>query len=240
MKLVSKFAASIILAASAAPVLAQSAGDFMLAAGWFHIMPQDKSTPIHVTSPFNAILAGSGATVESVDTLAFSANYFVTDNWVVGLDLGVPPKYKLDGTGSLSPIGRLGTAKQWAPALLGKYFFGDANARFRPWLGLGVAHVSYTNIDLTQNFKHFIGQSFLDSTASTDVDIDTRWAAVYNAGLSYAINKNWYAALSISYLPLKARADLTTKTNGPLGTVRSNTTVTIDPIVTYLHVGYRF
>jgi len=237
----------VILAASTAFVsstsFAQSAGDFMVNAGWFHIAPQDSSTPLSSTSSsssFAVTLPGSGATAEKSDTLGVSFSYFITDNWAASFDLGVPPTYKLDGAGTLSPVGRIGKARQWAPAVLGKYYFGGANSKLRPSLGLGVTHVNYTNIELTNNFQHFAGSTFLDPNAITTVKLSSAWAPVFNAGLSYAINENWSANFSVSYIKLKTTGTLTTPTNGPLGTVTSTTKLTLDPIVTYLNIGYRF
>jgi len=235
--------ALVFLGASATLVtptsFAQSAGDTILSAGWFRIAPQDSSTPIEVTSPLKTTLAGSGATAESSNTLGFSATRFLTDNWAVALDLGVPPKYKLNGTGTLAGVGRIGTAKQWAPALLAKYYFGDAKTPFRPSVGLGATRVSYTNIELTSKFQQEIGKKFSDPNATTTVDLDTSWAPVFNVGLSYAINKDWYANFSVSYVKLETKANLTTKTT-TLGTVSSNTTLTLNPLVTFLNIGYRF
>ena len=239
--------AFVVLAASTALVtsasFAQSAGDFLVSTGWLHIAPQDSSTPISATSSNNSFavtLPGSGATVESSDTLGLSLSYFFTDNWAASLDLGIPPTYKLNGTGSLSPVGRIGKARQWAPAAIAKYYFGNANSQWRPSLGFGVTHVNYTNIELTNNFQHFIGSTFLDPNAVTTVKLSSAWAPVFNAGISYAINKDWYANFSVSYVKLKTTGTLTTPTNGPLGTVTSTTKLTLDPIVTYVTIGRRF
>ncbi len=234
-----KLVAATILAASALPVLAQSAGDTVLSVGWFRIAPQDSSDALQVVSPIQQTLRGSGSTVEKSDTLGFSLNHFLTDNWALTLDLGVPPTYKLDGTGTLASVGRLGSAKQWAPTVLVKYYFGDANTQFRPLVGLGVSRVWYTNIELTSNFQRSIGALFSDPTASSSADIDSSWAPVILVGGSYAINKDWYAGLTVSYLKMKADATVTTKTN-TLGTVTSKSHVDVNPLVTFLNIGYRF
>lgn len=227
-----------------APSFAQSAGDTILSAGWLHIAPQDSSTPLTSTSStvpsFSNTLAGSGATAESSNTVGLSISNFLTDNWAAVLDIGIPPKYKLNGTGSLASAGRIGTAKQWAPAVLGKYYFGAPNAQWRPSLGFGFARVSYTDIELTGAFQQNLGARLGNPNAVTTANLSNSWAPVFNAGLSYAINKDWYANLSVSYLKLKTDGNLTTVTNGPLGNVTSKTTLTLDPLVTYLNVGYRF
>ncbi len=243
---VTKLAALTVLAASTSAAFAQSAGDTIVSAGWANIAPQDSSTPLQITgpAPLARTLTGTGASVDKTNTLGFAVSRFITDNWVASLDLGVPPTYKLYGTGSLSSVGQIGEAKQLAPALLGKYYFGDAHTAFRPYVGLGVTRVSYTGVSLTSNFQNTVaGTLGLLSggqvvAGGTSANLESSWGSVFNVGASYAINKDWYAGLSVSYVRLKTTADLTTSSN--IGNVTSTTTLTLNPIVTYLSVGYRF
>ncbi|PRC91681.1 OmpW/AlkL family protein [Solimicrobium silvestre] len=238
-----KFAALAILAASAAPSFAQSAGDTVVSAGWAHIAPQDSSTPLVITSPNIPGVAGpkvgSGASVDPTNTLEVSIDRFLTDNWVASLDIGVPPTYKLIGTGTFAPIGQIGTAKQWAPALLGKYYFGTAQTAFRPILGLGIAHVSYSDVSLSNSFQTYGQQQGFDSSAVSTAKLGSSWVPVFNAGASYAIDKDWYASFTVSYVKLKTTADLTINPT-LVGSVQGNTTLTLNPIVLYAAIGYRF
>lgn len=45
--------------------------------------------------------------------------------------LGIPPKFKLYGTGTLDRVGELGLTRQWNRRL-GKYYFNDAGRAFVP------------------------------------------------------------------------------------------------------------
>lgn len=243
---VAQVVALALLAVSAAPVMAQSAGDNIVSTGWVHIAPQDSSTPLSITSP--ASLAGpipnSGASVKSTDTLGFSITHFFTNNWAGSFDLGIPPTYKLEGTGSLAAVGQIGEAKQLAPTLIAKYFFGQPQSVFRPFVGLGASRVSYTGVSLTDTFQGAVRNTLAYDTAGqviavgTSAKLEDSWASVFNVGASYAINKDWYAGFSLSYLKLKTKADLTTQSN--VGPIMSTTTLTLNPIVTYLSIGYRF
>jgi outer membrane protein len=50
-------------------------------------------------------------------------------------------------------------------------------------------------------------------------------------------------SLSVSYIPLKTDADITGNPGGPaaaLGPQRYKTSITLDPIVSFLSVGYKF
>ncbi len=239
-----KIAVVAIAAAFSSTSFAQSAGDNVVNVGWYHIAPQDSSTPLSFTSPMATTLTGSGAGVEKADTLGFSITHFFTANWSASLDLGVPPTYKVVGTGTLSGVGEIGTAKQLAPTLLGKYFFGEANSQIRPFVGLGAAHVSYQDIKLNSSFQSALsGNLALISggqivATTTSASLNSSWAPVYTAGATYAFNKDCSVSFSVSYLGIKTTADLSTASN--VGPILSTTTMKIDPVVTYLSVGYRF
>ncbi len=246
-----KIAALAVAAAFSSAASAQSANENVINLGWYHIAPQDSSSPLTITTPAVGQVPDTGASVKSSDTLGFSWTHFITDNWAGSLDLGIPPTYKFQGTGILSSVGQIGQAKQWAPTVLGKYFFNDPNAQFRPFVGLGVSHVSYKDISLSSNFQGAIQQEFAAvgqqlgipvTAGTTTASLNSSWVAVANVGGSYAITKQIYASFSVSYLDLKTTADLTTPITTPLGTSNalSHTTLKIDPIVTFLAIGYRF
>ncbi|WP_211444401.1 OmpW/AlkL family protein [Collimonas humicola] len=225
-----------VIAALAAPVMAQQAGDTIVSAGWAHISPQDSSEPLKISG--NAI-HDSGAGVANADTLALQITHFLTDHFAITADMGMPPTFKLAGEGALERVGQIGTAKLWSPALLAKYYFGDAQSKFRPFVGVGAAYVWYSDIRTTDKFVQTLSGMTAGNTSSpTSVSLSNSLAPVANIGLAYNFDKNWSANFSVSYVKLKTAADLTTQT--PAGPVYSTTKLTLDPIVTLLTVGYRF
>lgn len=236
-----KIAALSLFACCAAPVMAQSAGSIVVNAGWAHIAPNDSSTPLAITSPNAAAgaIPGSGAGVESTDTLGVAVNYFYTNNLVFAADLGVPLTYQLHGEGSLAGVGKIGQAKQWAPTALVKYFFGDSKAKLRPYIGGGVTYVRSSDVELTTRFQQTIGAKFGNPSAVTTAELSSGFAPVITAGLSYEVATNWYASVSLSYVNLKTDADLTTLST-KIGTVKSKTSLTLDPLVGFASIGYRF
>lgn len=237
--LLPKIAALSVMVACAAPAMAQTAGSNIVNLGWFHLAPRDSSDPIQVTSPIQRTLTGSGSSVTNADTLGFALTHFFTDNVALTADLGIPPKFKLNGTGTLAGVGELGSAKQWSPALVAKYYFGEAKSAFRPFVGLGVTYVWYDDVNLTPGFQRYAGTNFGNPNATTTASLSSSWAPVFNLGGVYNIDDRWSVGLSVSYIPLKTKASLTT-TNTALGTVRSETEVKINPVVTFLSVGYKF
>jgi outer membrane protein len=220
---------------------AQSAGSIYLSTGWFHFAPQDSSDPLKVLSvggtPVNQYQAGTGAGIDNSDTLGFSAGYFITDHIAAEAELGLPPKFDLEGTGTLTPYGTLGTARQWSPALLFKYYFRDPAATFRPYAGLGVTYVWFTDAQITNSqFESGVLHG------PTSVSTDRSWAPVFNLGFNYAITKHWFAGASVSYIPLSVTAHLSTNAATPVGTlnVQSEAKIKLNPIVTFVKIGYVF
>jgi len=220
---------------------AQSANTIFLTTGWFHFAPIDSSGPLKETSvggsPVGVSLPNTGAGLSNADTGGFTAGYFITDHIATEFVLGIPPTFDLTGEKSYSQYGTLGTAKQWSPALLLKYYFRDAQASFRPYAGIGVTYVWFTDAQITNStFQNNVLHG------PTDVSTDRSWAPVFNAGFTYAFTQHWFAGFSLSFVPLHATAKLTSQAQTPVGTltVKSEAKLTLNPIVTYVNIGYRF
>ena len=231
-------AATALLASSA---YAQKAGDWVVGGGALHYAPQDKSQPLRFVQPVEREMVGSGADVKSSTTLGLNVHYFLTDNWAVEGVLGIPPELKLNGEGTLARVGEIGKARLYAPSVLGKYFFGDANDKFRVSLGLGVTYSNFRSIKLSNNFQNALGGTLglPAGAAASSAKIDSKWAPVLNVGANYAIDKNWGVTFSVSYVPMKTNATVTTKVNGNTVAV-AKTRITLDPIVPFLYVTYKF
>jgi outer membrane protein len=232
-----KVAAMSMLAASSFPAFAQSAGSNVVNLGWFHLDTHDSSEPLNVTQgpPPLGRIPGSGAEVDSADTLGIAYTHFFTDNFALTLDAGVPPKFNLQGTGTLAPLGHLGSAKQWSPAVIAKWYFGNADDKFRPFVGIGATHVWYTSVNLSRSLQTRLA----GPTGTASADLSSSWAPVANVGLTYNFDKNWSLGFSVSYIPLDTDAELTGRVGNTVVS-RARTKLTLDPLVTFLSVGYKF
>ena len=230
-----------VAALGSASAFAQQAGSWQVGAGWLHFAPQDSSDPLRFTSPVNRTVAGSGAGVGNADTLGVNATYFVDDHWATQLELGVPPKFKLSGEGTLARLGEIGSAQQWSPTLLVKYYFNDSNATLRPYLGLGATYVFYRKVELSQSLQGAIAAQIGAPAAlsRTSADLDSSFAPVFNVGAAYKLNKNWGMVASVSYIPLKTKATLTTSVGGR-DVATSETRLKLNPIVPYIGLTYTF
>lgn len=241
--LLPKIAALSLCAACAAPAMAQTAGSNIVNVGWFHLAPQDSSETLRINSPavIAGPIAGTGASVSNADTLGLAFTHFFTDNFAVTTDLGIPPTFKLTGTGTLAGVGQVGKAKQWSPAVIAKWYFGDGNSKFRPFVGAGVSHVWYSSIELSDQFQRALSNRFtgVPGAAKSKADLSSSWAPVLNVGAIYNFDKNWSLGFSVAYIPLKTEADITTTLVNGLQ-VKSSTRLTLNPVVTFLSLGYKF
>lgn len=239
--LVSKVVPLAILAAVAAPASAQKAGDNIFSAGLFYIHTMDSSKPMKTNGVEQP---GTGSTVGDATTLGLAYTRFLTDNWSVTIDGGIPPKFKLDATGTLAQAGisEIGNALQWSPAIVAKYNFGNASDKLRPFVGAGMTYVWYSNIKTTDKFQEVMSQKVSRNPAMTtlksDISLSSSFAPVLTAGLNYNLEKNWSVGASVSFIPLKTDAEVMTET--PMGKVKTETTLTLNPLVFFLNVGYKF
>jgi outer membrane protein len=236
----------VVLALAGAGVAsahAQTAGTFYVATGWFHFAPQSSSDPVQVLSvggrPVPAPLQSvpnTGARIDSSDTLGLGLGYFITDHLAAEIEAGIPPKFDINGADSLSAFGKLGSARLWNPTLLFKWHFLKPDSKIRPYVGVGVTRVWFTDAQLTN--------TAFESTVlggPTSVSTDRSWAPVFNLGVNYSLSKHWFAGVSVSYIPLSTTAHFTTTNAAPLGLTRlSQAKIRLDPIVTYAKIGYAF
>lgn len=153
------------------------------------------------------------------------------------------------------------TARAWTPALEVQYQFGKTGVnKFRPYLGIGLMYAYFNEIKLDKGIEsdlvaagHMI-QNLLDgnpgasldkiptdNTMKVNVDADTAIAPIVTAGFTYDITPQWYGVASVSYAKLSntATIDVVNETTGQQ-VIHSTTKIDIDPLITYLGVGYRF
>jgi outer membrane protein len=235
-----KMLAAGAVMALAGTAQAQSAGSNIISLGWFRVMPNSSADPLTVDSingrPVGMVRPNTGADIESADTLGIAFSHFFTDNISAEFVVGIPPKHDVKGNGDYAQYGKLGSVRQWSPAVLVKYHFFEAKTKFRPYVGLGVNYTWFT--DETISNQDFVNHAFGIPGAKMTASADSSWNPVFNIGANYAITDNWFVGLSVSYLPLSTRATFTTQA-GPV-TIVSHTKIKIDPVVTFLSVGYKF
>ncbi len=73
------------------------------------------------------------------------------------------------------------------------------------------------------------------------VDATDALAPIVTVGFTYDSKPNWFATASISYAKLDNTATISVvNTNNNAKLIQAKTKIEIDPLITYLGVGYRF
>ncbi|BBA40718.1 outer membrane protein [Burkholderia contaminans] len=266
-------------AAAVAPLAAhaQSAGSNVVTLGWFHIMPQQSSTPMTTNvapTPINTPLRlppsftspGTGLHTSGADTVGLTVSHFLTDHIAVTSVAGVPPVFKVSGQGTIKPpgpAGALGTqniglasvnpivksVRQWSPAAILQYYFGAANAKFRPFLGLGVSYNWFSDLQLNTNFikqtQDNLGAVLAagagkPGTTSVEAKASSSWQPVFNAGLQYNMTEHFGLIASVTYIPLKTTSTVTIKAADGTVLSESKSDLKADPIISYVGMTYKF
>lgn len=218
---VTLLAAAAVLAA-APGAMAQSAGQWTVKGGIGKITP--KVTSGDVSAP---ALPGSKAAVGPDTQPVFAVAYGWTDHVSLELDLGLPYEHEISGAGAIQGAGVLGTVKSLPPTLFAYYRFFEPEATVRPYAGVGLTYAYFT--DETGSGK---------MTALSDIGgppttftIDSKFAATFQIGAVYNINKRWFVDANISKTFLKTKV---TFSSGQTQDMK------LDPQAVTLAVGYKF
>ncbi|MCT9978478.1 OmpW family protein [Acinetobacter sp. I-MWF] len=153
------------------------------------------------------------------------------------------------------------SARAWTPAIQAQYYFGKSGVnKFRPFVGAGLMYAYFNEIEINSGIEndliragHMI-QNIHDGKAGASlegkpssgnmkvkVDATDTIAPIVTAGFTYDFKQNWFATASISYAKLDNTATITVlNTNNNAKLIQAKTKIEIDPLITYLGVGYRF
>ena len=162
---------------------------------------------------------GADAEVGNATTAIFVYERLFTPN--VGLEfvLGVPPRLKAKATGSVAFLGDdVLSAKNVAPTLLLNYHFFAPSDSLRPYFGAGINYTRFADVK---------------SSLAPDVKMGSSTGLALQAGVNYAINKDWGLFASIAKLKVKSKVVA-------VGPTVLTTTVDFRPLVYSAGVSYQF
>ena len=133
---------------------------------------------------------GADAEVGDVSTVVLVIERRLTPNLSAELVLGIPANIRAKATGSVAFLGNdILSAKNLAPTLLVNYHFGDANQALRPYVGAGINFTTFRSIK---------------SSLAPKVEMSDSVGLAVQAGLNYAINKQWGLYGSIARVDVKS------------------------------------
>lgn len=144
-------------------------------------------------------------------------SYFFTPNIALELVLTYPQKHDV----SVNGIGDIGSIKQIPPSLFAQYHFATGTG-FKPYVGAGITWMYITDNNLS-----------VPGAGSILEVRKSNWGFGLQAGVDYALTKNWYLNADVKYIWVS------TKLSDTAG-LGINTDLKVDPWVFGLGVGYRF
>lgn len=213
-------AAALLVGASAS---AQVAGTFSARVGATHIAPQVKSGNLSTPS-----FPGTTVDVGSASALTGGLNYMLTDHWAVDLPVGLPFKHDFSGDGAIAGIGKLGQTKVVPATLFAQYRFGEANAKFRPYLGLGI---TYSKFFKNRSTAALTGVTGGNPSQPTTAWIENKWGVTPQVGFVWNFNERWFVDAAYYKSFLKTTTHLSSG---------QTINIKLNPNVFAVGIGYRF
>ncbi|MBC7734741.1 MAG: OmpW family protein [Bacteriovorax sp.] len=162
---------------------------------------------------------GADAETGNATTLLLVYERLLTPNIGAELVLGIPPRLKAKATGTVAFLGDdVLSAKIIAPTFLVNYHFGAPGDTWRPYLGAGV------------NYTRFVST---ESKLASDVKLGDSVGWATQAGLDYALTKEWGLFASVAALRVKSKLVAA-------GSTVLQTTIDFRPVIYSFGAVYRF
>jgi outer membrane protein len=176
---------------------------------------------------------GVNIDAKNVETVYFGYVRRLSAHFDVELAIGYPPLTKTVGKGpatlgSVPYDGQVISSARWlAPTVLFEYMFFSEEAKWRPYLGVGVNYTNFYDRDST-------AQGNAASGGPTRLSLTSSVGPAGTVGLAYRIANHWnaYASYSASQVKTKLRADTA-------GVIRT-THISFGPQALVVSVGYSF
>lgn len=164
---------------------------------------------------------------KNIGTPTVSIGYWLDDSrkWLLeGFVLAAPLKVDIRGEG-MNPSGEpngisgkmIATTKLLPPLVIGSYNFGEANAMFRPYVGVGAMYAVFFGAKATPELERYVGGPTTITTKNT-------FGFGPFLGLKTAINEDWHINVSVGRIGLRAESRLVTSNT----TIRSGDPVLAD------------
>lgn len=211
------------LLAAAGLAQAQSAGSWMVRAGATQISPQVSSGDLTAPS-----FAGTKVDVLSDTQLSGGITYMVTNHWAVDVPLALPFKHDTVGAGAIAGVGKIGEVKALPITVFAQYRFLEADAKVRPYIGLGLTYAKFFKERGTAALTGLTGGT---PASPTLLSAESKFGLTPQIGVNIALNDRWFVDLAYYKTFVKTRNTLSTG---------QHIDVKLNPNTFTLGVGYRF
>lgn len=182
MKKITALTLAAALACTAAPVLAQSQGDFTVGLGIGAVLPKDN----------NGVLANGTVPVDVQEgySLTITGEYFIRDNLGIELLAAWPFKHDIKSNGT-----KIGEVKHLPPTLSLQYHFANSSP-ITPFLGAGI------------NYTTFVEDKAVGPLAGNSLSVDDSWGLALHAGLDYEISPSGSLRADVRWIDIESDVKL--------------------------------
>jgi outer membrane protein len=163
---------------------------------------------------------GADAVTGDATTVILVLERTLTPNLGAELVLGVPPRIKAKGAGSVAFLGEVLSARNVAPTFLVNYYFGQPGDTWRPYLGAGINYTRFTDVKTT--------------LPGATADLGDSTGLAVQAGVNYALSREWGLFASV------ARVDVKTDLVAVSGGLVLQSKIDFRPVTYSAGVWYRF
>jgi outer membrane protein len=228
-----KIIASLILAASAAPAMA----NWSVNVGAITVTPQGSSSHLNVVETVAGLPANSTElSVNNNTQLGLTLDYQLNKNWTLELIAATPFRHDIQVEGSAIDGLPIGSTKHLPPTLLAQYHLDLGDSRFTPFIGLGL---NYTNFFQEQASTELVrtlqALNVTDADDKVELKLKDSWGLAMQAGVNIKLAAQWSAHLMLSKMDIDTEGRVLVNSS----TVQS-VDVSIDPYVWMLAARYSF
>jgi len=162
--------------------------------------------------------------IDSDTQLGLNFTYMFTDNFAVELVAASPFTHKVQLEGV---SGELAEVTQLPPTLLVEYYFGNAQSKLRPYVGVGINYTIFFD-------DSFTGNPNASSLNLENLELSNSVGLAAKVGVDYMISEKWLVNASVMY------ADINTDVEFDSILGHSKVKTDIDPFVYMVSLGYVF
>ncbi|MDV3467700.1 OmpW family outer membrane protein [Stenotrophomonas sp. C3(2023)] len=170
------------LSLAAAPAMAQSKGDWTVAAGAHQVAPRSS----------NGTLAG-GLKVDVGNDIkpTITGEYFIADNFGIEVLAALPFKHDINIAG----LGRVGSTKHLPPVVSLQYHF-NSQGQVSPFVGLGL------------NYTTFFSEHTGGALAGSKLKLEDSWGLAAHAGLDFKVSDNGALRVDVRWIDIDSTVKL--------------------------------
>lgn len=233
MKTSYKTIASLLLAVSAAPALA----NWSVNVGAISVAPKDSSGHLNVVENVAGLPANSTEVSVNTNTqLGITIDYQLNKNWTLELIAATPFSHDVKVKGSAIDGLALGSTKHLPPTLLAQYHFDLGDSRFDPFVGLGLNYTNFFQEDVSGELVSTLqALEVTDANDKVELKLKDSWGLAMQAGVNMKLADNWSAHLMLSKMDIDTTGRVLVN-----NTTIQSVDVSIDPYVWMIGARYSF